>query len=158
VSEVTRYRLQLYGPAGTLLDSLERRPDWFPADASEVGYGLLGAPDQAPSTRVSALRSDAQGRLWVYLDRARPDWSSAWRGFSLPQGASEVRVSSLPPSYELWRTTVEVIDPERRRVVARKELDSHAFAILGPDRIATFTELASGVPRITLHRLTLLER
>jgi len=155
VSEVTRYRLRFYGAGGVALDSLERRPDWFAPASEAIGFG---GPNQAPTTMVSAVRSDSLGRLWVFVDRPRPDWGAAWHGFAMPQGRGEVRVSSLPPSYELWRTTVEVIDPQRHRVIARKELDGHAFAVVGPDRFATFRELKSGIPVVTIHRLRLIER
>jgi hypothetical protein len=154
VSEVARYLLRLYASDGTPLDSLERRPDWFPANQS---YGFP-MPDQAPSTVINAVRSDTLGRLWVYIDIPQQDWRSAWQGFSFPTGASEVRVSSLPPSYKLYRTTVEVIDPERRRVIARAQLDGHAVAVLGSDRVATYIELESGVPVATIHKLTLIRR
>ena len=154
VSEVTRYLLRKHEPDGTPEDSLERRLDWFPASERYE----FGSPDQAPTPGVNTLRSDEEGRLWVYLDRPRSNWTNAWRGVSVPTGAREVRVSSLPPAYTLWRTVVEVIDPKQRRVVARKELEGHVFAVLGADRVATYLELENGVPVVTIHKLTLVER
>jgi hypothetical protein len=159
ISDVTEYRLRRYTLDGTQEDSLVRQPAWFPA-SERFGFG---SPDEAPTPGVNALRIDGEGRLWVYIDQPRSNWSAAWRGVSFPKtpfrsDAQEVRVSSLPPSYELWNTIVEVIDPNQRRVVTRKELDGHVFAVLGPDRVATYNELDSGIPVITIHKLSLRER
>jgi hypothetical protein len=51
-----------------------------------------------------------------------------------------------------------VIDPAQRRVIVRKELDGHVVSVLGTDRIATFVESESGIPVVTISKLTLIER
>jgi hypothetical protein len=159
IAEVTRYLLRRHGRDSSPQDSLERRPEWFPAGERYA----FGAPNEAPTPVVNALRIDAMGRLWVYIDRPQANWSAAWRGISFPfppfRGSTqEVRVASLPPSYALWRTVVEVIDPAQRRVIVRKELDGHVVSVLGTDRIATFVESESGIPVVTISKLTLIER
>jgi hypothetical protein len=66
-------------------------------------------------------------------------------------------VANMPPAFKMWRTMVEVIDPVKKRVIARKLLDTYAFAAVSGNRIATFTEDELGIPRITIHQLTLRE-
>jgi hypothetical protein len=104
-----------------------------------------GWADRSPAPGINALRLDDDGRLWVYVDRPRPDWQNAWRGISLPtEAVAEVRVSSLPGGHVLWRTTVEIIDPVRRRLIARKMLDGHVFAVLDHDRARDVRGNAAG--------------
>jgi hypothetical protein len=153
ISYVTQYKLRRYSSAGEVLDSLERQPAWFPPSDGIPAP----SPRRAPSPIVAGFRADSRGRLWIWLDRPRADWRNAWEGISYPEGASEVRVASLPPGYELWKSVLEIIDPVSRRVVARTELDGQVFAILQHDLVATWTELESGIPIVTIHRLTLVE-
>lgn len=151
VADTDRYFLRSYALDGTPADSLDRAMDW-----SETRRLAFGTPDHAPTAGINALRRDERGRLWVYIDRPRSDWQNAWRGVTWPtQGVSEVSVSSLPGGHVLWRTTVEIIDPARRRIIARRELDGHVFAVLKHDRIAMYEETPEGIPIITVYRLTL---
>jgi hypothetical protein len=155
VADTDRYFLRSYGPDGAPQDSLDRMLEW-PAATRGLSRGWA---DRSPAPGINALRLDDDGRLWVYVDRPRPDWQNAWRGISLPtEAVAEVRVSSLPGGHVLWRTTVEIIDPVRRRLIARKMLDGHVFAVLDHDRVATYEETAEGIPIITIQRLRLDER
>ena len=154
VSDVTRYVLRRYGPEGSATDSLERKADWFPAEETFRSV----SPSQSPTASVIGLRADPEGRLWVFTSRPRADWQKAWAGRSFPSGAAEVRVSSLPPDYELWSTFVEVIDVAGRRVVVRQAIDGYVFAVLRHDLVATYTELDTGVPVVTVHHLALVEK
>jgi hypothetical protein len=151
VSDVTRYILRRYGSDGTVIDSVERRPAWFP-DGQALGFG---SPTQAPSTNVGGVRVDSAGLLWIFVDRPKPGWRDVWGNRPFPS-SGEVRVSALPAEYELWNTTVEVIDVVQRRVVARTVLEGHVFSILRHDRVATYVELPSGIPKVTVHRLQLV--
>jgi hypothetical protein len=146
VADTDRYFLRSYGPDGAPQDSLDRMLEW-PAATRGLSRGWA---DRSPAPGINALRLDDDGRLWVYVDRPRPDWQNAWRGISLPtEGVAEVRVSSLPGGHVLWRTTVEIIDPVRRRLIARKMLDGHVFAVLDHDRVATYEKTAEGIPIVT---------
>jgi hypothetical protein len=150
-AHVNRYRLVRYDAVGAARDSLERKPAWFPGGAG-LGMGNLTRP-AAP--QFTDMWEDAQGRLWTLSAQPRTDGSQAWRGIKV-QG-NEMAVANMPPAFKMWRTMVEVIDPVKKRVIARKLLDTYAFAAVSGNRIATFTEDELGIPRITIHQLTLRE-
>lgn len=151
ISDYNNYRLVKYSPDGESLDSIRRRPDWFPG-----GEPLrLGGPDQRTTPHVIGNWVDPEGRLWVLASQPREDTREAWKDVASVSGAREVRVASLPAEYKLNRTIVEVIDVNARRVIARHTFDGYLMAVMSDQRVASFTETELGVPVLRIHRLTL---
>jgi hypothetical protein len=148
-AHINRYRLVRYNTSGIAQDSLERKPSWFPG-GDGLGMGMDGKP---ASPQVTDLWEDTQGRLWALTAQPRADGPEAWRG--IKREGNEMAVANMPPAFKLWRTMIEVIDPVARRVIARKLLDGYVFGTVPGNRIATFTEDMFGIPRITIHELTL---
>ena len=150
-AHVNRYRLVRYDAAGAAQDSIERKPSWFTGGAG-LGMGNLSRP---ASPQFTDTWEDERGRLWTLSAQPRADGSQAWRGIKV-QG-NEIAVADMPPAFKVWRTMVEIIDPVKKRVIARKLLETFAFSGMPGNRIATFTEDELGIPRITIHQLTLRE-
>lgn len=151
ISDFNRYRLVRYSSDGEPLDSVRRRPQWFPG-----GEPLrIGGPNQPTTPHLSGNWVDAKGRLWVLAAQPRDDTREVWKDAGAQAGAMEGRVASLPADYKLKRTIIEVIDLDTRRVIARRTFDGYVNAILSDQRVASFTETELGVPVLRIHRLTL---
>jgi hypothetical protein len=59
-------------------------------------------------------------------------------------------------SYEkLFRTTIEVLDPRRGRVVARRSIDEYIMTALPNNRAAIYSVDADGISHISIVSLAL---
>jgi hypothetical protein len=151
VSDVNRYRLMQYSPAGVVLDSIERKLDWFPAGLGPQRVGEKERP------HVVTNWVDDNGMLWVLLAQPRDDFADAWKDVArAPDGMiAEARVSALPAEYELKRSVIEVIDPATKKVIATHTFDGYIGMVLPDNRVGSFVETKDGIPILTIHRLSL---
>lgn len=117
------YRIDLWNPwTGIRELSLVRMADWFPArlDAAEAEpWG----PDTPGQPWVSDIAADADGRLWLAVSVASPEWAECF-GESPESGAAEYIEGCV-----LFDTLVEVIDPVAGRVLASTRLPHHFWSI-----------------------------
>ena len=143
-----RYRLSEWTTDGRLLRVLERNPQWF----DETPGPSLGGPNREPRALITALARDEQGLLWVFISVAAPTWREAWP--KLPENAREVSSDAIRHE-KLYRTTVEVIDPQQRRLVARTTLNQFLSAAFPGRRAAIYQPDAEGNPRFSIVRLSL---
>jgi hypothetical protein len=147
-AEHTRYNLYQWGVDGTLRDSLQRRPAWFSVESG------LGIRRSAPEPRVQAVDWDAQGLVWVFLSQPT-GISFAAAMPKRPAGASEVRTDQI--AFEkLYRTVIEVIDPNAGRVVARTTIQSLLSTVLPDGRAVFYNVTAEGVPYLEFMTLRLV--
>ena len=149
IANYNSYRIIKYSPTGEAVDSVLRRPKWFPGGQAI----LLGGPDNPTSPALTNHWIDDAGRMWVLLSQPRTDTKDAWKDVEM--GGNEVAVAKLPAEYELNRTIIEVIDLQRKRVIARHAFDGYISAVLPDNRVASFVETESGVPVLTIHKLRL---
>ena len=150
-SYVVRYLLSHWTADGKLLASYERKPDWFTGDPP---HGL-GTPTRPPSALVAGIGEDPAGLLWVLVSRPAPTWQEGWP--KMTAGQREVSMRSL--NYDkFYRTTIEVIDPAAVRVVARRDLDAYAMAMLPGGRAVIYGLDANDIPRLTIVGLALKGR
>jgi hypothetical protein len=144
------YRLQLMGPDGAILKDLARKPPWF---EGESPFGI-GSPEIPPPPGVDALLTDADGRLWTFVHVPRADWASGWP--KLPPGPGPISISTDALDVEkLWRTTVEVIDPDAGRVLVRGNLDRLVVSVLSDGHIAVYEETGFGIPCLVVKKAIL---
>jgi hypothetical protein len=146
-----RYRLTHWTAIGKTILTLERKPSWF---LHEFGGGF-GSAQEPPDPGISAILEDSTGLLWVFAKVPASTWRGAWpsgahpgRGIPVQQIAHE----------KLFRTVIEVIDPRRRRVVARQTIPEYIVAALPGPRAAAYVVSGDGTPRIEILRLELRSR
>lgn len=142
-----RYRVTLWTATGSRVTQVERKPSWFAGEGSRG----IGGPTRPPEPVISAVTSDSTGLVWVFVSVPAPTWRDGWPTQS---GRGEFAVRNIDFS-KIYRTTVEVIDLTRGRVVARKELDAYVLGALPGLRAATYTVDAAGIPRVGVVQLEL---
>ena len=148
----SRYRLVKWSRSGNKELVLERRPAWFPDTKRASGFG---APDRPPDPGISAIHVDSAGLVWVFAKVPAPTWRRAW-----PQGAtqqSEFQISRIAVE-ELYRTTIEVIDPAIGRVIARTTVDGWVMEALPGRRGARYVVAQDQTPRIEILAFSLTGR
>ena len=101
-SQPLQYRLGEWSADGRLLRTLTRNPEWFPSSR--------GVHWRERMTQSWSLDVDSAGRLWTYF-RVR-DLRSTTR----IRNRYTVTVAQLDSLFDI---VIEVIDPDRERVVAR---------------------------------------
>jgi hypothetical protein len=143
-----RYRLSEWSVEGRVLRVLERKPQWF----DETNQDFWGGPNHPPPAMVSAITRDERGLLWVFINVAAPTWREAWP--KLPPNTREVSTDVIRHE-KRYRTIVEVIDPQKQRVVARANIDQYVSAAFPGRRAAIYQPDADGNPRFSIVRLSL---
>ncbi|MGQ0765028.1 MAG: 6-bladed beta-propeller [Gemmatimonadota bacterium] len=136
---------------GTLIRALQRRPAWF-SKPSPMDYNWKTEP---PPPHIAAIHEDSAGLIWVFVRVAARTWREAWPG--VPESVREVP-GRLIQSDKLYATTVEVINPGTRRVVARKTFDRYVISALSDRRAAFYEVDDAGMARIVVGRLLLSGR
>ena len=150
-AEVERYRITRWTADGEAVVILQRKPDWF-ADRG----GRWGSPTTPPSPGIAGVREDSQtGYLWVFLNTPAPTWREAWP--PTRPGAMEVSSRSIARE-KLYTTTIEVLDPATRTVIATGSLKDMVTNTLPGNRVATYVVDADGIPHINIVALALVRR
>ena len=142
------YDLTRWDSTQQAVQRLKRRPGWFP----EATQSSIGGPRQSPSPVISAVQVDSAGLLWVFASVPSAAWPTAWP--PARPGLVEVPISSVALE-KLYRTAIEVIDPEAKRVVARTFLDSWVVEALPNGRAVTYEVDQSGKKHFSIVSLTI---
>ena len=133
--------------------TLERRPEWFPGESDL----MPGGPEKPPSPRCMGVSEDETGLLWSFCRVPSADYQKAYA--ELPDGAKGVGEgpsnSAEPLGELLYHTTIEVIDPVARRVVARRTIDDAVQSVLPGQQAAVVDHSAEGVPTVRIIRFVL---
>lgn len=135
------YELDHWTMGGVRLQTIERTPEWFGSES--LGLAQPGIQD---------VVEDAQGRLWVIVHMPRPNWEDALP--VLPPGVRELPVEAIEFD-KLYRTTVEVLLPDEKRVLARTDLDVWIVSALPGNRAAIYGTTDLGYPFVRIVRLNL---
>jgi hypothetical protein len=138
---VNGYDLTLWDSTNKVRQRLVRRPSWFSVP-SPPNYDWRNRP---PPPHIAAIEQDDEGLLWVYLRTASPQWRSAWP--AVDRSILEVPARAIKME-RLFRTTVEVIDPRRRRLVKSHVVDAYVINALPNGRAAFLDMLQDGSARI----------
>ncbi len=143
------YTLTQWDMRGKLLRVLERSPSWF----KQSSPSSIGTPSRPPPPFMADIHVDGAGLLWTFVHVPAPNWRSAWP--RLPAGAKEVDMRTI--AKELMHvTTVEVIDPEAGRVLARRTFQNYGVPGLSGNRFAFYEVGDDGSARITIVALSLV--
>ena len=144
-----RYQAARYSLSGKTVDVLLRRPSWF----SKESAWTIGSPRIPPPPIVDAvmIRGDT---LWVAIRTARPDWSRAWEGVTIPP-SGELTSAQVPDRTRLYRSRLEVIDLKHARLLTQKAVDG-IVVYLGKDLTAIVYDLVDDLlPRLRVFDLRL---
>lgn len=146
------YRITKWSRTNEEQFTLERRPDWFPAESGMSG----GGPQKPPSPQCVAVREDEAGLLWAFCLTPSPRYQEAWPAAGVQaSGVGEGPSSRMDPDFRvLYDTSIEVIDPIARRVVAREVLDAVIVSAL-PGREVAFAETSEGFPTVRIIEFSL---
>lgn len=140
-ADILRYRLSRWSTTGDRLATLERRPGWF----STPSRFWIGNPQTPPPPAISAIAQDDDGLLWVFVRIPAPTWREVW-----PHAAErEYRYNELQLE-KMFHTTIEVIDPSAKRVVARLTLPYWIIESMPGNRAAAYTVDSNGVPHVDI--------
>lgn len=142
------YDISEWTTDGTLVRAYQRRPPWFLSEAPS----RIGTPTRAPDSFVRGIERDASGLLWVFLRTPKTTWKDGWP--AMQPGQREVMSQSFDHG-KMWATTIEVIDPDAGRVVARQVIDRLIISAMPGRRVAFFSRDADELGRIDIVELTL---
>jgi hypothetical protein len=137
----TEYRIDRWSGSGSREASFTRVADWFrPHLTSGRASGSTG-----PQPTIRAVREDEAGRLWVLIAVADARWERAV--VSTPEG----QTFSDPNDY--YDSIVEVLDPQRREVLATLRLGPSLTEMPRAGEAAYYHEDSRGIPRIVVLKL-----
>lgn len=143
--DLSRWRLD-----GTQGRRLERRPTWFPGVSNAMVYDWRNKP---PQSYMAGIEEAEDGLLWVLIATAAPTWKEVID--AIPEGVREYDPRRMDLE-RFTRLTIEVIDPERARVVARREVDGYPLGTVPGIGIAVYrVDDQAGVGRVHVFRLAL---
>lgn len=146
------YALSLFDSAGTLLRHLERTVDWFPPNVPI--RGALNA--ERPPARVSDLSVGADGRLWVLIRRAHPEWKA-----TAPAGGPPIapmapnRLPSSASVNALVEVVLEVLDPDTGALLASRVLPGSYRGFVDAEHLAEVVEDDDGHITVRIWKLGL---
>lgn len=147
-ADILRYRLTHFSKDGTALNTIERKPDWFPTPSDDN----IGTPTQPPPPKLIAIWQAPDGLLWVFGRVAGKHWSEAWP--KLAPGAKEVNFSAL--AFEkMYGTVIEVIDPVTRNVISTAALDEYITDVLPNGNVAIYSVDGARASHLSVVRLSL---
>jgi hypothetical protein len=151
VADAIRYRITEWTAAGALLRTFNRKPTWF------SGNPMILSRHEPPAALVRAISEGRDGLLWVFVSVPGQNWREAWADASVDRrGRGEVAPARFISAYDkLYRTMVEVIDPARERVVARRLVEEWITTTLPDGRAAALSIAQDGTPRVRVLALSI---
>jgi hypothetical protein len=146
-ADVLRYRLTKWSAAESKERSYVRAPSWF----AKPSANWVGNPTTPPPSAISAIAEDPEGVLWVCVRVAAPTWREAW-----PTGKGAEFLYNKMSFDKMFQTTIEVIDPQARRVLARTTVPHWIVAALPGRRLAGYAVDAEGEPHVEIFDVALV--
>lgn len=138
-----RYRISRWDTAGRWIERFERHPVWFEG----ISDGLPGGPDKPPSPEMAAVREDSSGHVWVFVHVPDLSWPEAW---------ADWEATRIWDPGELYRTLLEVVDPQSGRVQVRHEyLDGALLEVIDEAHVMSYKLTPDGERIIQILRITI---
>ena len=142
--------IDVYAPDLTKKYSITRAADWFP-ERERQAEPSDGAFEEPFSPNLVGIWEDGRGRLWLQMLAPSPAWEP--RKKPARYTVQAYRAVAARPRIE---TIIEVLDIDRRRVLARARIEGGVGATLGGGFIADYlAETAAGEPQLRILRVSL---
>ncbi len=141
--------IDVYTSDLTKKGSITRVADWFPSREPE-GEPSDGLFDEPLTPRLMAIWEDGRGLLWFEVVVPSPSWTPKRRVADLSKEAY-AKLGSRPR----FETIIEVLDVERRRVLARSRFNDHVGVAFGRGFYATPVEDSIGEPHLRISHIEL---
>ena len=143
------YEVRFVAKDGTVSKRIARDVDWFPPGLSTTGHLW----ETRPRPRIVDLTTDADGRVWVLILRAHPNWKS---DPSRPRMTGPIAIASLPSRHDMSQyleSVIEVFDGTSGALLASQTLDGDVIGFVSPDVLCRVDETADG--RVVLKMFTM---
>lgn len=135
--------LEQYDTRGELAATYIRRAPWLNgSDPNREPSG--GYADKRPSVVGKAVWEDSAGFVWIATLVPAPNWKPVTPG------------SEIPAPQDRFSTVVEVIDLQKRQVVAVDTMPHMVVGLANKGYIATYDEKPDGTPVVHVWKLNLL--
>ena len=141
--ESHRYALELWDQQGRRWLELEFTPSWF----QPYEHRWMPTPTRAPAPYTSGLWQDSTGYVWTLVIVPDDSWEEGLGRRVQAEGQEAYEVVDV---HKVYDTLIEVIDPDSRRVVARRRLDSRIDLVVRPNLIAESHEDPDGFITVRL--------
>lgn len=141
-----RYELYHWSEPDSLLETLVRDVQWFPATQDLSRERLADMYRKAPPPAVMwNVHEDQGGRLWTYALVPDADWKPGPIDTPVPEW-----------SREQLDTMLEIIDPAGPRLIAQRRFDHVLGRLFGSELVHRVVNTASGDTRAEILRPKLL--
>ncbi len=146
-----RYSLTTWDSTLTAVETLERSPEWFPAD-SRLG---LGGRRNAPDPFIAGVAGHAGDSVWVFSAIPGEKYALAWK--NVPENASGELPASLLDFSKLYGTRIDLVHASRKPVVvATVDYPGPIISALPEGRFAADTSNDDGTPFVSIFELRVL--
>jgi hypothetical protein len=146
------YEFRKWSRPGELQATFKRSPDWF-AKRSRVD---IGNPRTPPEPLLTGIQEDSVGLVSLVVRVPSPTWQQGWRNLKPGQREIAPRFVELE---DMFDAMIEVVDPGKGVVLARRRFDGMLYAGLGRDRrIAAYQVDEDGEPLIKVLSVRLAGR
>ncbi len=143
------YEVRLVAKDGTVSTRIAREVEWFPPGLSTIGTYW----EARPRPHIVDLTADTDGRVWVLIHRAHPNWKA---DPSRPRLTGPITIASLPSRHDMspyLESVIEVFDGASGALLASQTLDGDVIGFASPGVLCRVDETADG--RVVLKMFTM---
>jgi hypothetical protein len=146
------FKVQRWTPDGTLIETFEASPDWFPPAIRRPG---LGSPTSPPIPWIADMVVTVRG-VWLAIRAPATTWREAWSGgASMPgRGDPGSTPATWPDQDLLFQGKLLLLDPTTVRLVNSWDIDLSALGGgMIPDGVIGLVGPRALFPALSIRRL-----
>jgi hypothetical protein len=146
------YDVRLVAKDGTAAKRIARDVEWFPPGLTTIGPLW----ESRPRPRIVDLTADAEGRVWVLITRAHPNWKA---DPSRPRTTGPIAIASIPSRHDMSQyleSVIEVFDGTSGALLASQTLGGDVIGFASPGVLCRVDETADGRVVLKMFALSLL--
>lgn len=144
-----RYEITKWDASNRPVQTLARKPEWFPGQSDGSGGGL----NRPPSPKLIGVHEDNAGLLWTYTHVAAPTYQAVWK--KVFEGKPREVAAREIDDEMLYDTRVEVIDLRAGRMVTTTLIDRPVTSVLSNGDVAVVYAREDGSLEVRTLKLTL---
>lgn len=134
------YEVRLVAKDGSVAKRIARDVEWFPPGLTTTGRFW----ESRPRPRIVDLTTDADGRVWVLIHRAHPNWKA---DPSRPKTTGPIAIASMPSRHDMSQyleSVIEVFDGTSGALLASQTLGGDVIGFASPGVLCRVDETADG--------------